>query len=174
VEAAAPSGAPKAPGANPARLSQSTGPEVEDSSAPVLPARSTRLTIGIGTGPKTGQQRDNCDIEVLRFALGGSLAVTRRLSLDCSLGLNNDRNLPQSPSVVPNPPAPRVFKMPLDLRASSWEANASTGLVYHVADTWDTPASQQEGISSSPEGDHSGGTGRMGVQWLALTNSVPF
>jgi long-chain fatty acid transport protein len=90
---------------------------------------------GLGGTASYGRQRDNSEIEVIRFALGASLAITSRLSVGGSFGIDYNENLLQAPYVFQSQPVLRGFKTLLDLSTSGWGANGTAGILYRPVDT---------------------------------------
>ena len=144
------------------------------------PVPTTPFTVGVGVIPQTGlsahwnypdppeglggtasygQQRDNSEIEVVRIALGTSLAITRQLSIGGALGLNYNENLLQTPYIFQSQPVLRGFKTLLNLSTSGWGANGMAGLLYKVTDTVTVGLSYQSETTIKTEGHASGNAG---------------
>ena len=145
--------------------------------AVVLPVATTPFTIGIGAVPlmglsahwnyrdpegglggltSYGLQRDNSEIEVIRFSIGASLAITRQLSIGGALNLNYNENLLQMPFIFQSQPVLRGFKTLLDLETSGWGASGSAGISYRPTDTVSLGLSYQGQTTITTHGSASG------------------
>ena len=116
---------------------------------PIRPAGSERTT-------SYGFQRDNSSIQVLRLALGTSVAITRQLSIGGSLGVDYNENRLQTPYIFQSQPVLRGFKTLLDLDTSGWGVNGSAGVLYRPTDTVSLGLSYQSRTVIKTYGDASG------------------
>lgn len=142
-----------------------------------VPIRSSPFTIGLGVVPETGlaahwnysdppgglggatsygRQRDNSEIEEIRFAMGVSIALTRQLSIGGAFGINYNENLLQTPYIFQSQQVLRGFKTLLDLSTSGWGANGTAGLLYRPCDTVSIGLSYQSRTLIRTYGDASG------------------
>ncbi|HEX4086770.1 MAG TPA: outer membrane protein transport protein [Chthoniobacteraceae bacterium] len=90
---------------------------------------------GLGGTASYGYQRDNSEIEDIKFAFGLSVQITRQLSIGGELGLDYNENLLQTPYVFQSQPVLRGFKTLLDMTTYGWGANGTAGILYKPADT---------------------------------------
>jgi long-chain fatty acid transport protein len=120
---------------------------------------------GLGGLASYGQQRDNSEIEELRFAFGLSVAITKQLSIGGSLGLNYNENLLQAPYIFQSQPVLRGFKTLLDLSSSGWGANGSAGILYRPIDSVAIGLSYQSRAIVKTHGE---ATGNASAQLNAL------
>ncbi len=144
------------------------------------PVPSLPLTIGFGVVPQTGlaahwnypdppgglggtasygPQRDNSEIEVIRFALGVGAAITRQLSIGGSFGVDYNENLLQTPYIFQSQRVLRGFKTLLDLSTSGWGVNGSAGILYRPVETVAIGLSYQSRTTVSSYGSASGNAG---------------
>jgi len=142
-----------------------------------IPVRSTPVTVGFGVVPQLGlaahwnypdppgglggatsygQQADNSNIEEIRVAIGLSVAITSRLSIGGSFGLNYDQNLLETPYIFQSQPALRGFKTLLDMSSRGWGPDGGAGILYRPTDTLSMGLSYQSRTSIKSYGDASG------------------
>jgi len=158
----------------------STDFDLAPEGAIAAPIRSTPFTIGVGVAPQTGlsahwnypdppgglggatsygQQHDNSEIEEIRFAMGVSVAVTSRLSIGGSFGLNYNENLLQAPYIFQSQHVLRGFKTLLDLSTRGWGANGTAGVLYRATNTLTFGLSYESRTTMKTYGSASGNAG---------------
>jgi len=155
----------------------STAMDMAPEGAVAVPLHSTPFTIGFGVVPQTGlsahwnyrdppgglggatsygYQRDNSEIEEIRFALGLSATLTSRLSIGGSFGLAYNENLLQTPYIFQSQRVLRGFKTLLDLSTSGWGPDGTAGVLYTPIDTVSLGLSYQSRTLIKTYGDASG------------------
>jgi len=120
---------------------------------------------GLGGTASYGRQADNSEIEEIRFALGVSAAITSRLSIGASVGLDYNQNVLQAPYILQTQPVLRGFKTLLDLSTSGWGVNGAAGILYRPTDTVSLGLSYQSPTSIKTYGQ---ATGHSNAQLDAL------
>jgi long-chain fatty acid transport protein len=142
-----------------------------------IPIRSTPVTVGFGIVPQIGlaahwnypdppgglngatsygQQADNSTIEEIRVAIGVSVAITSRLSIGGSFGLNYDQNLLETPYIFQSQPALRGFKTLLDMSSRGFGVDGGGGILYRPFDTLSIGLSYQSRTTIKTYGDAAG------------------
>jgi long-chain fatty acid transport protein len=151
--------------------------EIAPEGAISLPIHSTPLTVGVGVVPVTGlaahwnypdvpgglggtasygRQSENSEIEEIRIALGVGVAVTSRLSIGASVGIDYNENELQAPYIFQSQPVLRGFKTLLNLETSGWGFNGAAGLLFRPIDTVSIGLSYQSSTRIKTYGDASG------------------
>ncbi len=142
-----------------------------------IPIHSTPLTVGIGVVPETGlaahwnypdpagglggtasygRQSENSEIEEIKIAFGLGIAITPRLSIGGSLGINYNQNQLQAPYIFQSQPVLRGFKTLLNLETSGWGFNGTAGILFRPVDSVSIGLSYQSSTFIKTYGDASG------------------
>ena len=88
---------------------------------------------GLDGGTSYGVREHFSELQVLRFALGGSYRVSETFSLGAGLGILYNRNILRAPYTIQSQPQLQGAKVLLDLDTEGWGANGVFGALWKPA-----------------------------------------